>query len=208
MIDNNSFFEIIEKTLANTNNLNFKDLKGHNIVFVVDMVNGFAKQGNLFSPNIASIIAPIKNLLTKVKTNETKIIAFNDAHNEHSPEFHTFPSHCLEDTIESQLVEELQSNNIKVIKKNSTNGFFAFDFKPNLQWDNIIIIGCCTDICIYQLAISCKTWFNQHNKEVNVVVPMTMTNTYDSQEHPANILNQYAWYSMLKNGINVVKDIN
>lgn len=207
MKDNNIFTEIMKKALDRTVNLNYKDLKGHNIIFIVDMVNGFAKQGNLFSVNIRSIIKPIKNLLTKINTIETKVIAFNDTHNEHSPEFDTFPSHCLENTVESQLVAELQFNNIKIIKKNSTNGFFAFDFKPNLQWDNIIIIGCCTDICVYQLAISCKTWFNQHNKKVNVIVPMTMTNTYDETEHPADILNQYAWYSMLKNGISVVKDI-
>ncbi|MBP1525359.1 MAG: cysteine hydrolase [Spiroplasma ixodetis] len=207
MKNNDSFIEIINKTLDKTVNLNFKTLKGHNIIFIVDMVNGFAKKGNLFSSNINSIIKPIKNLLAKVNTNETKVIAFNDAHNEHSPEFHTFPSHCLENTIESELVEELKFDNIKIIKKNSTNGFFAFDFKPNLQWDNIIIVGCCTDICIYQFAISCKTWFNQHNKEVNVIVPMTMTNTYDQPEHPVHILNQYAWYSMLKNGITIVKDV-
>lgn len=81
------------------------------------MVNGFAKRGNLFSSNINSLIKPIKRLLAKVNTSETKVIAFNDAHNEHSPEFHTFPSHCLENTSESQLVAELQSNNIKIIKK-------------------------------------------------------------------------------------------
>ncbi|WP_425381471.1 isochorismatase family cysteine hydrolase [Spiroplasma endosymbiont of Polydrusus pterygomalis] len=207
MKGNNTFIKTINKTLDNTINLNFKNLKGHNIIFIVDMVNGFAKYGNLFSSNIKSLIKPIKGLLAKVNTNETKVIAFNDAHNEHSPEFHTFPSHCLENTSESQLVAELQSNNIKIIKKNSTNGFFAFDFKPNLQWDNIIIVGCCTDICVYQFAVSCKTWFNQHNKEVNVIVPMSMTNTYDEKEHSATILNQYAWYSMIKNGITVVKDI-
>lgn len=207
MKDNNAFIEMINETLDKTINLQINNLKGHNIIFIVDMVNGFAKKGNLFSPNINSLIKPIKNLLTKVISSETKVIAFNDAHNEHSPEFHTYPHHCLENTVESQLVDELQSNNIKIIKKNSTNGFFAFDFKPNLQWDNIIIVGCCTDICVYQFALSCKTWFNQHNKEVNVIVPMAMTHTYDEKEHPANILNQYAWYSMIKNGISVVNDI-
>lgn len=132
MKGNNTFIKTINKTLANTINLNFKNLKGHNIIFIVDMVNGFAKHGNLFSSNINSLINPIKGLLAKANINETKVIAFNDAHNDHSPEFHTFPSHCLENTSESQLVAELQSNNIKIIKKNSTNGFFAFDFKPNL----------------------------------------------------------------------------
>ncbi|WP_338980530.1 hypothetical protein [Spiroplasma endosymbiont of Lasioglossum malachurum] len=60
MKNNDSFIEIINKTLDKTVNLNFKTLKGHNIIFIVDMVNGFAKKGNLFSPNINSIIKPIK----------------------------------------------------------------------------------------------------------------------------------------------------
>lgn len=201
------FINTITTELNETKKINFKDLKGHNIIFMVDMVNGFAKKGNLFSPNIKNLISTIKQLLTMAENNNTKIIAFNDAHNEHSPEFNTFPKHCLETTNESQLVDELKTFNMKIIKKNSTNGFFAFDFKPNLQWDNIIIVGCCTDICIYQLAVSCKTWFNQHNKKVNVIVPMNMSHTYDDKKHPAPIFNQCAWYSMIKNGINVVKDI-
>lgn len=199
--------DIMDRTLENTKNIKLKDLKGHNIIFIVDMVNGFAKTGVLSSPNINNIIKPIKQLLAQAQVNKTKVIAFNDAHNEHSPEFSTFPSHCLENTVEAQLVDELQFYDIKIIKKNSTNGFFAFDFKPNLQWDNIIVVGCCTDICVYQLAVSCKTWFNQHNKVVNVIVPMTMTNTFEHDEHPAHLLNQYSWYLMIKNGINVVKDI-
>lgn len=201
------FAGFIDKTLEKTKNIKLKDLKGHNIIFIVDMVNGFAKKGNLSSPNIYSIIKPIKQLLEKAQVNKIQVIAFNDSHNEHSPEFDIFPSHCLEETEESHLVTELQFPDIKIIKKNSTNGFFAFDFKPNLQWDNIIIVGCCTDICVYQLAVSCKTWFNQHNKEVNVVVPMTMSHTFDNDEHPAHVLNKYSWYSMIKNGINVVKDV-
>ncbi len=31
--------------------------------------------------------------------------------------------------------------------------------------DNIIIVGDCTDICIYQFAITLKSYFNQHNIE-------------------------------------------
>jgi len=201
------FFDFIKESLSKIETLKFTDLTEHTIIFVVDMVNGFTKKGNLVSTNIYALIKPIKTLLNTAISHNTKIIAFNDAHNEHSPEFAAYGQHCLEEDIESQLVTELAFPAIKIINKNSTNGFFAFNFKPNLQWNNIIIVGCCTDICIYQLALSCKTWFNQHNKEVNVIVPMNMTDTFDNDEHPATLMNEWAWYSMLKNGIKIVKDI-
>lgn len=206
---NNKFIENINDNLNNQQEvLELKSLAGHhNIVFIIDMLNGFCKKGNLASPEIAKIINPIANLTKKAIQNKIKIIAFNDNHNEFSPEFESYPQHCLEDSIESQLVSELNFPEVKIIKKNSTNGFFAFDFKPNLQWDNIIVVGCCTDICIYQFALSSKAWFNQHNKPVNIFVPTAMTTTFDNEQHPSEIINQIAWHSMLTNGIKIVKDI-
>lgn len=200
--------KMIDTLNQNDSNLSLKDLKGNSVIFVIDMTNGFCKNGNLASPLINEIIMPIKELLKKAIENKIEIIALTDAHNEKSPEFKTYPIHCLENTIESQLVQELQFSEIKIIKKNSTNGFFVLDTTKEWLWDNIIIVGCCTDICIYQFALSCKTWSNQQNKNVNVIVPKSLTSTFDTLDHPSAIINNLAWYSMLKNGIKIIKNIN
>ena len=62
------------------------------------------------------------------------IVAFADEHTEASPEFAAFPSHCLWDTTESQVVEELaQAVEMQRIGKNSTNGFLEPAFAQWLQ---------------------------------------------------------------------------
>lgn len=188
-------------TTIKLNQLNDK----RTIIFIIDMVNGFINNGNLASDNIKNIIKPIQDLVSNALKQKIKIIALNDAHNGKSPEFDTYLSHCLKDSAESQLITQLNDFNIKIINKNCTNGFFAADFKPNIEWENIIVVGCCTDICINQFALSCKTWFNEQNKRINIYVPINMTDTFDSPNHPAKIINNWFWYFMLQNGINIIK---
>lgn len=204
-----SFLQKINSKIENINEkINLSQLQGKTIVFIIDMVNGFAhKNGSMFDAKIKEVIAPINKLVKSAIKNNINIIAFNDNHSEHSPEFNYYPVHCLEDSFESQLVSELNYKEIKIIKKNSYNAFYAFDFKPNLLWDNVVIVGCCTDICIYQFALSCKAWFNQHSKDINVFVPKKMVNTFDNENHPYELINNLALNSMIDNGIRVIEDI-
>ncbi|HHI5797845.1 TPA: isochorismatase family protein [Clostridioides difficile] len=121
----------------------------------------------------------------------------------------SYPVHCLENDVESELVDELKSiENLQIFPKNSTNGFFALENLDFDNIDNIIIVGDCTDICIYQFAITLKSYFNQHNIEKNIVVPMNLVDTYDIPNvHPAEILNLVFFNSMIQNGVNVLKEI-
>lgn len=203
-----NFKNEVEKTLKqNDATLNLQDLNGKTAIFIIDMINGFCKKGNLSSPLINAIILPIKQLIQTALKQKIDVIALNDAHSKNNPEFNSYPIHCLKNTDESKLVSELQCPEIKIIDKNSTNGFFMIDSTNSWAWDNIIVVGCCTDICVYQFALSCKAWSNQQNKNVNVIVPKTMTTTFDSPNHPSKLINALFWYSMLKNGITILKNI-
>lgn len=198
---------LTETLMLNDEIINVQDLKGKSIIFVVDMNNGFCKAGNLASPTINSIVPAIRNLLELAIANKIEVIALNDHHTSDNPEFKSYPPHCLAGSKESELVSELQFPEIKIIKKNSTNGFFVLDTNQRWTWENIIIVGCCTDICVYQLALNCKTWCNQQNQPINIFVPKTMTTTFDTPEHPSTLLNMIFWYSMLQNGIKIIKDV-
>ncbi|MGL6105295.1 isochorismatase family cysteine hydrolase [Romboutsia sp.] len=178
-------------------------------IFIVDMNNGFARNGALYSPRVESLINPIFNFVKPLAKEVNSIIAFTDTHTADSLELKSYPSHCLENHIESEIVDELKLiDNIQVIPKNSTNGFFALDKIDFDTIENIIIVGDCTDICIYQFAITLKSYFNQHNMNKNVIVPMNLVDTYDIPGvHPAELLNIVFLNSMLQNGIKVVKDI-
>lgn len=178
-------------------------------IFIVDVNNGFARSGALYSPRVEALINPIYNFVKHIEESVNSIVAFTDCHDTDAIELSSYPPHCLRNDVESEIVDELKSiNNIKVLEKNSTNGFFALDNINFDNVDNIIVVGDCTDICIYQFAITLKSYFNQNNINKNIIIPTNLVDTYDIPGvHPAELLNIVFFNSMIQNGINVVKEI-
>lgn len=200
----------LKNNLDNLPTLNLSDLQLNKTeLFIVDINNGFAKEGNMYSSRVNNLINPIVNFTKSISKDIKSIIAFTDYHTDESVELLNYPTHCLKDTIECEIVDELKSiDNIKIVKKNSTNGFFALSNLDFNNTDNIIIIGDCTDICVYQLAITLKSYFNQNNINKNIIVPMNLVDTYHIDNvHPAELLNIVFFNSMIQNGIKVVKEI-
>lgn len=209
----NNLLNELNSLKNNLDNLPIKDLSNLDLsktdLFIVDINNGFAKNGALYSPRIEKLIEPISNFTKLISKKVRRTIAFTDFHTKDSIELLSYPEHCIENTVECEIVDELKSiENITVINKNSTNGFFALDNLDFNNVDNIIIIGDCTDICIYQLAITLKSYFNQNNINKNIIVPMNLVDTYNIDNiHPAELLNTVFFNSMIQNGIEVVKKI-
>lgn len=200
----------LKNNLDNLPTLNLSDLQLNKTeLFIVDINNGFAKEGNMYSSRVNNLINPIVNFTKSISKDIKSIIAFTDYHTDESVELLNYPTHCLKDTIECEIVDELKSiDNIKIVKKNSTNGFFALSNLDFNNTDNIIIIGDCTDICVYQLAITLKSYFNQNNISKNIIVPINLVDTYHVDNvHPAELLNIVFFNSMIQNGIKVVKEI-
>lgn len=179
------------------------------LVVVVDMINGFTKEGALKSDRIKTVIDPIANLVKGCKERKIETIAFSDHHSAESPEFSSFPPHCLENSSESMLVEELGQVGLhSIFPKNSTNAFFAPGFQKYLEsrdYENFIITGNCTDICVLQFGTTLKAYFNEKNREVRIIVPQNMVETYDAPNHPAASLNLVGLYLLQLNGVEIVQ---
>jgi len=179
---------------------------------VVDMINGFVREGALKSEYAESIIPEISGLMKLCSEKGIPIIAFADTHTKASPEFDSYPVHCLAGSTESEVVDELKAAaDFMLIPKNSTNGFHEPKF---LEWlednpavDRFIVVGVCTDICVHQFAVTLKTWFNRQDKKVRVIVPVNAVDTYDLGSHDRMLMNCVALYSMLGNGVEVVEKI-
>lgn len=181
-------------------------------LIIVDMVNGFAREGALQSPRVEAIIPEIALLSQKCEKAGIPKLAFADAHSNSSPEFEAYPTHCLEGTSESEIVDELKEiGGYQLILKNSTNGFLEEAFQKWLEEhplaDNFIIVGDCTDICIQQFALTLKTWFNKQDRKARIIVPMNAVDTYDFDLHNGDLLQVMALYTMHLNGIEIVKSI-
>lgn len=181
-------------------------------LIVVDMVNGFINEGKMADPYIRHIISENVYLIDNFINKNYPVIAFRDCHEKDAAEFKSFPEHCLKETRESELVDEIKiyEDRMKVFEKNSTNGMHAkgfIDYINSLREVNeFVITGCCTDICVMQLAISLKTYFNEINKNINVVVPMTAVETYNAPTHQRDEHNNMAFDLMNQAGIQVVNE--
>lgn len=167
---------------------------------VVDMVNGFCREGALASPRIAALIPTIGQLVERYRRMGGKYLLFlNDAHTEEAAEFSAFVPHCLAGTSESELVDELKPYLPEsfLFTKNATTAVFGGRGKrypdgPELDFlafirdlllggkvNLFVVTGNCTDLCVLQCALSLKLLGNSHNVPVEVVVPENAVTTYD-----------------------------
>lgn len=180
---------------------------------IIDMVNGFARQGMLKSDRIEKLIPGIAELAEKCNSKGIPILNFTDSHTQNCSEFEAYPPHCIRGTAESEVVDELKAvGGYTLILKNSTNCFLEDDFqswlKNNPGITNFIITGDCTDICILQFALTLKGYYNMKDISTEIIVPVDDVDTYDIPPHSGDLMNVFALYSMMCNGIRVVRTIN
>jgi nicotinamidase-related amidase len=179
---------------------------------IIDMINGFSREGALKSPRVAALIPVIAKLSEECDRQSIIKLAFADSHTGRSPEFDAYPPHCMAGMSESEIVEELKAvGGYLQIPKNSTNGFIEKNFqewlKQNSGIRNFIITGDCTDICIQQFAVTLKTWFNMQDESSRIIVPVNAVDTFDLGLHDADLLNVVTLYSMSGNGIELVSAV-
>lgn len=181
-------------------------------LIVVDVVNGFIREGAMASPLVEGIIPEVAKLMTMCNKAEIPVVAFADCHKEDCSEFASFPPHCIENTSESELVDELKKvGGYFLMKKNSTNGFHEKIFKQcliqNPTTNTFIVVGDCTDICVMQFCLTLKTWYTQQNRNIDIYIPVNAVETYDAPNHDADFMNIAAYKLMKDSGIKFVKEI-
>lgn len=187
--------------------MEFKNIK--KLLINVDMVKGFVETGAMSDAYIKHIIPEQIRLMEKVKSSGGEIAFVKDTHKENCEEFSKFPPHCIENTEESELADELKpfEKDSLVYSKNSTSAMFAPNFQKDIfemeNLEEVIIVGCCTDICILNLAIPLQNYFDQKDRKVKVTVPKNAVETYNSDSHIREEYNEIAFKLMKQAGINV-----
>lgn len=180
------------------------------LIIVVDMIEGFINTGALSDLRINDIVPEIKSYL---QWNIPSVFVA-DTHKEDSREFISYPKHCLENDIESEVIKDFKPYMNKCIHKNSTNTFTSSGWQNFMKeelhkYKDIIICGCCSDICIMQFALCLNAYFNEMNlKDYRVIVPIDAIDTYHIDKlHDAYQTNEFSIANMMGNGISVVKTI-
>ena len=182
-----------------------------NLLVVIDMVNGFVNFGALADKNIGKVTPTIINMMNDAKKNGLKILAFKDCHNKDDEEFAIYPPHCLKGTPESELIPELKERENMfdyIIGKNTTNGFVTDEFKELLRfnkYDNVVVCGCCTDICVINFVESYLNYIKQNNLDTKIYVAKNACYTFDGPNHNAENCHNNALNQMHNMGASVVK---
>lgn len=182
------------------------------MLIIVDIVNGFVREGAMASSRVEDIIPNSAELLRRCNDAGIVSIALADCHSESCAEFSAFPPHCIRGTSESEVVDEIRFvGGYELVEKNSTNGFHVEKLRRLIdehdKVNTFIVVGDCTDICVMQLCLSLKTYFTSADRKCRIVIPADCTETYDSPLHSADFANIAAYKLMSDSGIEFVSSI-
>jgi len=180
------------------------------MLIVVDMVNGFVKEGAMATPYMEKLIPEIERLIEDFNSKNEGVMFVKESHDESCTEFDKFPAHCIRGTYEAEIIDEFTKylDDSFIFEKNSTSAIFAPNFIETINEMNnlkeVIITGGCTDICSMNIALPLANYFDQVNRDVKVILPKNANDTYDAPNHNRNEYNDMAYKFMKQAGINVV----
>jgi nicotinamidase-related amidase len=192
----------------------------------VDIIHGFCYEGALSSPRVAGIVAPTVRLFERAwERGVRKIILTQDTHEPEAVEFAQWPPHCVRGTAEAETVKEFKAlpffAEMLIIEKNSIasglNTSLEDWIRDHPEVDNYIVVGDCTDLCTYQLAMFLRLDANARQLSRRVIVPADCVQTYDMPvetarslgilPHPGDLIHAVFLYHMQLNGMEVVARI-
>lgn len=194
-------------------------------VVSVDLVKGFCTQGPLASPRVAGIVPAVVGLFQQAYDRGVRhFLLSQDTHDANAVEFSAFAPHCVGGTSESETIDELAglsfSNMFLIIPKNSISSSIGTNLASWLEAHpevtTFIIVGDCTDLCVYQAAMYLRLRANVMGlPDLRVIVPADCVQTYDMRvetaaqlgilPHDGDLLHSLFLYHMALNGIEVVK---
>lgn len=184
-------------------------------LIIVDMVNGFVKEGVLHDKEIMNAVPRQIELLEEYKKEAELVIFIKDVHYANSIEFKRFSNtnHCLENTKESEIIDELlpytQKDNTLIFTKNCTSYMMIPELQNTLLGlENVKVydvVGCCTDICIVNGVLPMMNYFDQIDREVEVRVHEDGTETYHSPLHDRSQYSEAAYLLLKQQGAKVMR---
>lgn len=192
----------------------------------VDLINGFCTTGPLASPRVQGIVQPVCSLLSSAWDFGVRDIVFcQDTHEPDAVEFASYAAHCIRGTYEADTAPELKAlpfyPKIEIIEKNSIHAGLNTGFNRWLEQHSkvqtFVVVGDCTDLCVYQLAMHLRLDANARHFSRRVIIPADCVQTYDLPvetannlgiaPHPGDLLHSIFLYHMAMNGVEVVQHI-
>lgn len=199
----------------------------HAAILSVDVTAGFCTAGPLASERVAGIVAPITGLFSAAwERGLRQIVLIQDTHEPDAVEFEAWPPHCVRGTAESEPVAAIKAlpfyARLLQLPKNSISsnlntGLDAW-IAAHPEIDAFFVVGDCTDLCTYQLAMQLRLDANERQLLRRVIVPADCVQTYDmpvetarslgAMPHDGDLLHAVFLYHMALNGMEIVAQIS
>ena len=174
------------------------------------------------------IADPIASLMeTAWEAGLRNIVLTQDTHEPDAVEFAQWPVHCVRGSEEAEAGRSIGQSAILRSNAADSEEFDPFRVEhrfERLAWrsipkvDTFVVVGDCTDLCTYQLAMHLRLDANARQLTRRVVVPVDCVDTYDRPvpvarregglPHPADLLHAVFLYHMALNGVEVVSKID
>ena len=165
-------------------------------LIVVDMQNGFLREGNLASERNLAVLPQVVAEVEQALADERLVIFTADTHEVDDEEFRMFPEHCVRGTREAELADELRAfvdtdedDRVWVVPKRRYSAMFETQLEGILHRfdiDRVRICGVCTDICVMH------TTSDLRNRDIPVTVAGRATATFDAPGHDGDAVQQFA----------------
>lgn len=195
-------------------------------ILSVDVIKGFCIRGPLASERVNRIVEPVVHLFQgSYQLGLRNIVLIQDTHEPEAVEFSAWPVHCVRGSDESEPVDAFQAlpffNDLVIFPKNSISsdlntGLPAWQASHPMV-DTYLVVGDCTDLCTYQLALQLRLDANAHQLQRRVIVPANCSETYDRPievaqtqgglPHPGDLLHALFLYHMALNGVEVAAKV-
>ncbi len=195
----------------------------HIALVSVDMIDGFCTEGPLAGARVGALKRPVAELFQRAHDAGVRAFALTqDTHPHDTPEFASYPPHCIAGTPESRAVAELRAlpfySETLTFEKNSLSSHIGTGFGAwvcdNTQIDTFVIVGDCTDLCIYSAAMHLRMEANAAGIRRRVVVPAAVVDTFDTpvdvaqqfgiKAHDADLHHALFLHHMTQNGVEVI----
>lgn len=163
------------------------------LLVVVDMQNGFLREGNLASDRCLAVLPAVRAEVDQALAAGRRVLFSADTHEVDDAEFTVFPEHCIRGTREAELVDELKPllarEDVLLLRKRRYSVLFETEMAGHLRRygvDSVRICGVCTDICVLH------TTADLRNRDYPVTVAVHATGTFDRPGHPADAVQEFA----------------
>jgi nicotinamidase-related amidase len=187
------------------------------------LIKGFTTTGALASPRIQSIVPAVVDLFRRAHALGVRhFLLAEDTHEPDAIEFSTYPRHCVAGSEESKTIDALTalpfSERFVHIPKNSISSSLGTRLPDWLaehtEVNTFIVVGDCTDICVYNCAIDLRVRANVLGmRQARVIVPADCVQTYDTPvavaeelgilAHDGDLMHRIFLYHLALNGVEI-----